>query len=301
MIYTVTMNPSIDYIVYLDAFVNGMTNRTTGERYEIGGKGVNVSRVLAELELSSTVLGFTAGFTGDEIETQLRGQGIQADWIHLRQGISRINVKIKADRESEINGQGPPVSEQEWERLAAKTDVMGEGDTLVLAGSIPPTVPPDAYERMLARLEGKGVLTVVDATGELLRRCLRYRPFLIKPNRQELSELFGLSLTDERQIASCAGELSGLGARNVLVSLGSDGAILFAEDGLCYRSGVLKEPVIGTVGAGDSMVAGFLAGFIRTGDYAYALRLGTACGNATAFSEGLAKKDKIWELFSQME
>ena len=154
---------------------------------------------------------------------------------------------------------------------------------------------------MLARLEGKGVLTVVDATGELLRRCLRYRPFLIKPNRQELSELFGLSLTDERQIASCAGELSGLGARNVLVSLGSDGAILFAEDGLCYRSGVLKEPVIGTVGAGDSMVAGFLAGFIRTGDYAYALRLGTACGNATAFSEGLAKKDKIWELFSQIK
>ena len=301
MIYTVTMNPSIDYIVYLDEFVNGMTNRTTGERYEIGGKGVNVSRVLAELELPSTVLGFTAGFTGDAIETELREQSIHAEWIRLDKGVSRINIKMKADRESEINGQGPPVSEQEWERLAAKTDVMGEGDTLVLAGSIPPTVPPDAYERMLARLEGKGVLTVVDATGELLRRCLRYRPFLIKPNRQELSELFGLSLTDERQIASCAGELSGLGARNVLVSLGSDGAILFAEDGLCYRSGVLKEPVIGTVGAGDSMVAGFLAGFIRTGDYAYALRLGTACGNATAFSEGLAKKDKIWELFSQIK
>ena len=301
MIYTVTMNPSIDYIVYMDAFVSGMTNRTTGESYEIGGKGVNVSRVLAELELPSTVLGFTAGFTGDAIETELREQSIHAEWIRLDKGVSRINIKMKADRESELNGQGPPVSEQEWERLAAKTDVMGEGDTLVLAGSIPPTVPPDAYERMLARLEGKGVLTVVDATGELLRRCLRYRPFLIKPNRQELSELFGLSLTDERQIASCAGELSGLGARNVLVSLGSDGAILFAEDGLCYRSGVLKEPVIGTVGAGDSMVAGFLAGFIRTGDYAYALRLGTACGNATAFSEGLAKKDKIWELFSQME
>lgn len=300
MIYTLTLNPSIDYVVRLDEFVSGMTNRTVSEEYYIGGKGINVSCILAQLGIKSTALGFTAGFTGEAIEKGLTELGIHSDFIRLSDGVSRINIKIKAGTESEINGQGPHIGQQDFERLLQKTDAVKDGDTIVLAGSIPNTVSEDAYERILRRIEWRDVRIVVDATKKLLLNCLAFKPFLIKPNRQELSELFGREVSDDTGVEECARELLRRGARNVLVSLGGDGAVLFAEDGNVYRSGVVKEEVLNTVGSGDSMVAGFIAGFERTGDYAYALKLGTACGNATAFSPGLAKRDKIFEILGRL-
>ena len=300
MIYTLTLNPSIDYVVHLDSFVSGITNRTTGEDYFIGGKGINVSCILAELGLKSTALGFTAGFTGEAIEKGLTELGICSDFIRLRDGISRINIKMKAEKESEINCQGPHISEEEFELLLKKTDEITDGDTIVLAGSIPKTVADDAYERILKRLFGKDVRIVVDATRKLLLNCLAYKPFLIKPNRQELSEIFGREVSDEQETEACAKELMKMGARNVIVSLGGDGAVLFAEDGNTYHTGVVKEKVLNTVGSGDSMVAGFIAGYEQKRDYGYALKLGTACGNATAFSMGLASREKIMEIFDRL-
>ncbi len=300
MIYTLTLNPSIDYVVHLDSFVSGITNRTTGEDYFIGGKGINVSCILAELGLKSTALGFTAGFTGEAIEKGLTKLGICSDFIRLRDGISRINIKMKAEKESEINCQGPHISEEEFELLLKKTDEITDGDTIVLAGSIPKTVADDAYERILKRLSGKDVRIVVDATRKLLLNCLAYKPFLIKPNRQELSEIFGREVSDEQETEACAKELMKMGARNVIVSLGGDGAVLFAEDGNTYHTGVVKEKVLNTVGSGDSMVAGFIAGYEQKRDYGYALKLGTACGNATAFSMGLASREKIMEIFDRL-
>ncbi len=300
MIYTLTLNPSIDYIVHLDRFVSGITNRTTSEEYYIGGKGINVSSILAQLGIESTALGFIAGFTGDAIEKGMRDLGICADFIRLNEGISRINIKLKADEESEINGQGPHISEEELERLINKTSVIKDGDMIVLAGSIPKTVSDDTYERILGCLRGKQVKIVVDATKKLLLNCLSYKPFLIKPNRQELSEIFGTAVDNEQETEKCARELIKQGARNVIVSLGGDGAVLFAEDGNTYHSGTVKEKVISTVGSGDSMVAGFIAGYEQTGDYGYALKLGTACGNATAFSPGLASREKIMEILDRL-
>ena len=300
MIYTLTMNPSIDYVVHLDSFISGITNRTTGEEYYVGGKGINVSCILTELGIPNTVLGFIAGFTGDEIDKGLSQSGIRSDFIRLRDGISRINIKIKAERESEINCQGPHISDDEFDILLSKIDAIKDGDTIVLAGSIPKTVSQDAYERILKRLQGENVRIVVDATGKLLLDCLKYRPFLIKPNRQELCEIFDREISSDAEIEKCAEELLKLGARNVIVSLGGDGAILFAENGKSYKTGVLREKVLNTVGSGDSMVAGFIAGYEQKGDYGYALRLGTACGNATAFSRGLATKEKIFDVFSKL-
>ena len=299
MIYTLTLNPSIDYVVRLDEFVSGITNRTTGEEYYIGGKGINVSCILAELGLPSTAIGFTAGFTGEAIEKGLTEMGIRSDFIRLQDGVSRINIKIKAETESEINGQGPHIGEDDFERLLRKIDEVRAGDTVVLAGSIPNTVSADAYERILRRIPWPDVRVVVDATKQLLLGCLAFRPFLIKPNRQELSEIFGREVTD-REIEPCARELMARGARNVIVSLGGDGAVLFAEDGDVYHASVVKERVLNTVGSGDSMVAGFIAGFEQTGDCGYALRLGAACGNATAFSPGLARREKIFEILERL-
>ncbi len=300
MIYTLTMNPSIDYVVHLDSFISGITNRTTGEEYYVGGKGINVSCILTELGIPNTALGFIAGFTGDEIDKGLSQSGIRSDFIRLRDGISRINIKIKAERESEINCQGPHISDDEFDILLSKIDAIKDGDTIVLAGSIPKTVSQDAYERILKRLQGENVRIVVDTTGKLLLDCLKYRPFLIKPNRQELCEIFDREISSDAEIEKCAEELLKLGARNVIVSLGGDGAILFAENGKSYKTGVLREKVLNTVGSGDSMVAGFIAGYEQKGDYGYALRLGTACGNATAFSRGLATKEKIFDVFSKL-
>lgn len=301
MIYTITLNPSIDYIVRLDKLTTGITNRTTSEEYYYGGKGINVSLVLAELDLDSTAYGFVAGFTGKAIENGIRNDHIITDFIKLKEGISRINIKIKAGEETEINGQGPHISEEELERLLQKIDRLSNGDTLILAGSIPNTMPDDVYERMMERIKYKDVRIVVDATKQLLVNSLKYKPFLIKPNRQELSEIFNVEVKTEDDIEHYAKELQKMGARNVLISLGGDGAMLIDENGSKHKAGVLKEKVINTVGSGDSMVAGFTAGYVKTGDYAYALKLGSVCGNATAFLPGLATKEKINELLEKFE
>ena len=253
MIYTVTLNPSIDYIVRLDKLVTGITNRTTEEEYYYGGKGINVSLVLAELDLDSTAYGFVAGFTGKAIENGIRNDHIITDFIKLKEGISRINVKIKAGEETEINCQGPHIDERELERLLQKIDRIASDDTLILAGSIPKTMPDDVYERMMERIRFKNVRIVVDATKKLLVNSLKYKPFLIKPNRQELSEIFGVEVKTEEDIVHYAKELQKMGARNVLISLGGDGAMLIDEEGNKHKAGVLKEKVLNTVGSGDSM------------------------------------------------
>ncbi len=300
MIYTVTLNPSIDYIVRLDELKTGITNRTTSEEYYIGGKGINVSCVLAELGIKSTALGFVAGFTGEAIEKGLKNPKITADFITLKSGISRINIKIKAGEETEINCQGPHIDEEELLNLFDKIDNIQSGDTLIIAGNIPNTLPDDVYERIIEKLDGKDVRIVVDATKKLLVNSLKYKPFLIKPNRQELSEIFDTTVKTESDVVKYAQELQKMGAKNVLVSLGGDGALLVDEFGKVHKEGVIKgHKVLNTVGSGDSMVAGFVAGCIDKNDYAYALKLGSACGNATAFLNGLATKDKIAELLAQ--
>lgn len=299
MIYTVTLNPSIDYVVRLESLVTGITNRTTSEEYYFGGKGINVSCVLAELDLESTAFGFVAGFTGEAIEKGIRNDKIITDFIKLEKGISRINIKIKAGEETEINCQGPHIEENELLRLLNKVDRINDGDTLVIAGNVPNTMPDDVYERILERIKNKKVRIVVDATKKLLLNSLKYKPFLIKPNRQELSEIFETEVSTEADIEKYAKELQKLGAQNVLISLGGDGAMLIDEFGEKHKQGVLKEKVINTVGSGDSMVAGFIAGYEKEHSYPYALKLGSACGNATAFLSGLATKEKINELLKK--
>lgn len=299
MIYTVTLNPSIDYVVRLESLVTGITNRTTSEEYYFGGKGINVSCVLAELDLESTAFGFVAGFTGEAIEKGIRNDKIITDFIKLEKGISRINIKIKAGEETEINCQGPHIEENELLRLLNKVDRINDGDTIVIAGNVPNTMPDDVYERILERIKNKKVRIIVDATKKLLLNSLKYKPFLIKPNRQELSEIFETEVRTEADIEKYAKELQKLGAQNVLISLGGDGAMLIDEFGEKHKQGVLKEKVINTVGSGDSMVAGFIAGYEKEHSYPYALKLGSACGNATAFLSGLATKEKINELLAK--
>lgn len=299
MIYTVTLNPSIDYIVHLDKLDMGITNRTTSEEYYYGGKGINVSCVLAELDLDSTALGFIAGFTGEAIEKGIRNDRIVTDFIKLENGNSRINIKIKAGEETEINCQGPHINSNELKRLLNKIDRITNGDTIVIAGNIPNTTPDDVYEKILERIKDKDVRIIVDATNALLLNSLKYKPFLIKPNRQELSEIFGTEIESEDDIKKYAIKLQEMGAKNVLISLGKDGAMLIDEFGNRHKAGVIKDKVINTVGSGDSMVAGFVAGYEKTGDYSYALKLGSACGNATAFLSGLATKEKINELLAK--
>ena len=296
MIYTVTLSPSIDYVVRLASMRFNVTNRTDSEEYYFGGKGINVSLILSELDLDSTALGFIAGFTGDAIANGIKNDRIKTDFIRLEKGFSRINIKLKSGGETEINGQGPDIPAEALERLMSKLDAIRDGDVLVLAGSVPKTLPDDVYERMLDRVAGKNIMIVVDATKKLLVNSLKHRPFLIKPNRLELSEIFHKEVETAEDVEKYARELQKMGARNVIVSLGRKGAFLLDENGETHNCGVLKRTVLNTVGAGDSMVAGFIAGYIKTGDYEYALKLGSACGNATSFSPGLAKRAEIDEL-----
>ena len=298
MIYTITLNPSIDYVVKIDQVIMGITNRSSSEEYFFGGKGINVSRVLAQLDIASTALGFVAGFTGDAIEKGISDPHISSDFIKLKKGISRINVKIKAECETEINGQGPEISGEELEALMKKLDCITDGDILVLAGSIPGTLPDNIYENILKKLQHKNVRIIVDATGNLLLNSLKYNPFLIKPNKQEISELFNTDIRTKEDTIHYAKKLQTLGARNVLVSLGSEGALLLDEKGEVHESGVINLPIVTTVGSGDSMIAGFIAGYEKTGSYKYSLYLGSICGNATAFLPGLATKEKINELMN---
>lgn len=297
MIYTITFNPALDYIVRMDkALEIGMTNRSESEEIFYGGKGINVSRVLKNLKIESTALGFVAGFTGDELEKGVKAMGINTDFVHLPSGSTRINVKLKGEAETEINAQGPMIDKASVDKLFEKIDEMKNGDVLVLAGSIPSSLPDDIYEKILERLEDKEVMTVVDATGELLRKVLKYKPFLIKPNNFELEEIFGRKLGNNDEIEECARELQKMGARNVLVSMSSKGAMLVDENGKTSFADCHKGTVKNTVGAGDSMVAGFIAGYLKEGSYEAALRLGTAAGGATAFSDDLATGDEILQL-----
>ena len=299
MVYTVTFNPSIDYFVSIKELKLGVVNRTCYEEMFIGGKGINVSIILNELGIKSKALGFTAGSTGEVIENSLKDRGIDTDFIKLKNGNSRINVKIRSLQETEINGQGPQIDEEALTALFDKLDALTDGDTLILAGSVPNSLPSDIYEIILHRLSGIKIKTVVDAANDLLLKVLKYEPFLIKPNDHELGEMFGVNLTTIEEIEEYAKKLQDMGAKNVLVSMAGDGALLIDENGEVHICGVCSGTVKNSVGAGDSMVAGFIAG-LSEGDYEYALRLGTAAGGATAFSVGLAAKERIAELMKTL-
>ena len=299
MIYTVTFNPAIDYVVRTGEMKVGVVNRTESEEIYFGGKGLNVSIILNELGIKSEALGFVAGFTGEAIENGMAKDGIKTDFVHLHNGFSRINVKIQSSFETEINGQGPEISEENIEELFKKLNKIQDGDTIVLAGSIPASLPSDIYERILEYLKNKKIRAIVDATGDLLMNVLKYKPFLIKPNNFELEEIFGVELKTAEDVSEYALKLKEMGAVNVLVSMAGDGAILADENGKIHACGVCSGTVKNSVGAGDSMVAGFIAGCEKKG-YEYALKLGTAAGGATAFSDGLAKKDLIYSLLEQL-
>lgn len=293
MIYTVTFNPSLDYVIQVDKLVPGEINRTTHEAVYPGGKGNNVSVILSNLGHSSKALGFTAGFTGEALENMLKEFGCDTAFIRLPEGSTRINVKINAGEETEINGQGPVITEEAQQALFEQLDALKKEDILVLAGSIPNTLPSDIYERILEHLQGRGIHFVVDATKELLLKVLKYHPFLIKPNNHELGEMFGVTLKTSDEIVTYAKKLQEMGAENVLVSMAGDGAILLTEDGIIYKAKPPKGKVLNSVGAGDSMVAGFLTGYLNTGEYEKAFRLGVVTGSATAFQYWLATKEDI--------
>ena len=302
MIYTVTFNPSLDYIVRLDSFTAGEINRVNYEQVLAGGKGINVSIVLQNLGQKSTALGFLAGFTGEEIKSQLSGFGVKSDFVQLKKGFSRINVKAKAESETEINGQGPDISEAEREQLFQQLDKLTADDTLVLAGSIPKTLPDDIYQKIMARLNGKGIRIIVDAEKKLLLNVLQYHPFLIKPNNHELGDMFGVKLTSDEEILTYARKLQEKGAQNVLISMAGDGAILLTADGKSYKSPAPKGKLINSVGAGDSMVAGFITGFTESnGNLEKAFHMGVATGSASAFSENLATRPEVEALLATIE
>lgn len=301
MIYTVTFNPAIDYVVRMDKdLLPGMTNRSSSEEYYWGGKGINVSMVLAQLGLKSTALGFVAGFTGKAIDEGVNAAGIDTEFIYLKEGNSRINVKLKHGDETEINAQGPKIDEGSFQQLLGKLSMLKQGDILILAGSIPNSLPDDVYEKILSMLQGKGIEFVVDATKDLLTNVLKYHPFLIKPNNFELGEIVGKILTNDDEIYAGAKKLQEMGARNVLISMAGEGALLVDETGKRYRIGVPEGEVRNSVGAGDSMVAGFVAGYLKSQDYEVALKMGTAAGSATAFSDGLAKAADIDTLYKNL-
>lgn len=300
MIYTVTFNPSLDYIVSVDDFKVGLTNRTSSELILPGGKGLNVSTVLGNLGIENTALGFVAGFTGKEIVSRMKTAGVKSDFILLENGISRINLKLKSIDGTEINGCGPEISEEAVERLMEKLDVLRKGDILVLAGSIPSSMPDDMYRRIMGRLNGREVMIVVDATQDLLLNVLEYHPFLVKPNNHELGEIFQVELKTREEVIPYGKKLQEMGAVNVLVSMAGEGAVLIAGDGNIYRTPAPKGTLINGVGAGDSMVAGFLAGWIEKHDYKHAFYMGVSAGSASAFSELLATKEEIQEVYQQI-
>lgn len=300
MIYTVTFNPSLDYIVSVNDFQLGLTNRTDSELILPGGKGINVSTILMNLGIDSTAFGFAAGFTGEEIIREVEAMGIRSDFIKIDSGISRINLKLKNIDGTEINGSGPEISEEKIEELLRKLDILGEGDILVLAGSIPASMPADMYSTIMERLQHKNVTFIVDATKDLLINVLKYKPFLIKPNNHELGELFDVKLTTREEVIPYGKKLQKQGARNVLISMAGEGAVLVAEDGSVYEAPAPKGTLVNAVGAGDSMVAGFTTGWIEKKDYRHAFYMGVSAGSASAFSEYLATKEEIMDLYEKV-
>ena len=299
MICTVTFNPSLDYIVRVDDMRLGVINRTTYEQVLPGGKGINVSIVLGNLGHESRALGFLAGFTGAEIARRVREAGVNADFIEVAEGMSRINAKIKSNEETELNGQGPLITEADIEQLYARLDVLSQDDTLVISGSVPSTLPSDMYERIMERLDGRGVRIVVDAERELLTRVLPYRPFLVKPNNIELGDIYGVKLETRADVIPYARRMQQAGARNVLVSMAGEGGVLVAESGEVFDSPAAKGAVVNSVGAGDSSVAGFLAGLAEAGSYETAFRMALAAGSASAFSDHLATRPEVEELMAR--
>ena len=300
MIYTVTLNPALDYVMKVGNIRYDDINRSESEEIYYGGKGINVSVILTRLGVENKALGFVGGFTGEKLYGMLKKDGIDCDFNILKNGYTRINVKIKAQTELDVNAQGPAIDEEDIALLLEKLDGIKQGDFLVLAGSIPNTLPDDIYERILSRLDGRGINFVVDATGDLLKNVLKYKPFLIKPNHHELGDLFGVEAKSEQDIVFYAKKLQEMGARNVLVSRAKDGATLIDEQGSVTTFGNVEGELVNSVGCGDSMVGGFLAGWIEKGDYSYALKLGAACGNATAFSQELATANEIKAVFDIM-
>lgn len=301
MIYTVTFNPSLDYVVQVEHFQGDAVNRTSEEHVYPGGKGNNVAVIVSNLGMKSRALGFKAGFTGAAMEQMLQEFGCDTDFIALEEGVTRINVKVKSDDEFEINGQGPRIPDEKIRQLYEKLDALESGDVLVLSGSIPNTLPDDMYERIMERLAGTDVRISVDATKDLLMNVLKYHPFLIKPNNHELGDMFRVTLESDDEIAEYARKLQEMGARNVLVSMAGDGAILVTEDGSVLKQLPPAGEVVNSVGAGDSMVAGFLAGYLKTGSYEEALKLGTAAGSATAFTSWLADSEAIDKLYKILD
>lgn len=300
MIYTVTLNPALDYVMKVGNIRYDDINRSESEEIYYGGKGINVSVILTRLGVENKALGFVGGFTGEKLYEMLKKDGIDCDFNILKNGYTRINVKIKAQTELDVNAQGPAIDEEDIALLLEKLDGIKQGDFLVLAGSIPNTLPDDIYERILSRLDGRGINFVVDATGDLLKNVLKYKPFLIKPNHHELGDLFGVEAKSEQDIVLYAKKLQEMGARNVLVSRAKDGATLIDEQKNVTTFGNVEGELVNSVGCGDSMVGGFLAGWIEKGDYSYALKLGAACGNATAFSQELATAEEIKNVFDIM-
>lgn len=293
MIYTVTFNPALDYTMRVKSLQSKDINRTESEEIHYGGKGINVSVILTRLGIENKALGFLAGFSGKQIEDMLVDDGIKTDFVYLKKGYTRINVKIRCDKEIDINANGPDIEKDEVDALFEKLDALKAGDYLILAGSIPKTLPDDIYEKILGKLNGKGVNFVVDATGDLLKNVLKYNPFMVKPNHHELGEIFSVEIKSLEDIVKYGKKLQEMGARNVLVSRGKDGAALIDENGEVHTMGNVPGKIVSSVGCGDSMVAGFVAGYTQKKDYAWALKLGSACGNATAFSLGLAEKAEI--------
>lgn len=301
MIYTVTFNPSLDYIVSVKDFRMGKTNRTCAEQMLPGGKGINVSTVLQNLGIENVALGFTAGFTGEEILRRMRKIGFHCDFIPVQNGVSRINIKMKDYDGTEINGQGPAISRYEVDQLMARLDALKAGDTLILAGSIPESMPDSIYRDILARLSGRDILFVVDATKNLLLNVLEYHPFLIKPNNHELGEIFHVTLKERKEVIPYAKKLQEQGARNVLVSMAGKGAVLVAENGEVFLQPAPKGTLVNAVGAGDSMVAGFVAGWSQQKDYRHAFHMGISAGSASAFSDLLATKEEILKIYDSLK
>lgn len=300
MVYTVTFNPSLDYIVEVENFQLGLTNRTTSELLLPGGKGINVSIVLSHLGVENTAIYYSAGFIGDEITRRVKESGIHAEELKISRGCSRINLKLKSIDGTEINGMGPDISPEDVDRLYQKLDTLKEGDTLVLAGSIPKTMPDSIYSDIMERLEGRGIRIVVDATGDLLVNVLKYHPFLIKPNNHELGDIFGVELSTRESVIPYARKLQEKGARNVIISMAGQGAVFLPEEGEPVLCRAPKGKLVNGVGAGDSMVAGFIAGYLEDGDTAHGFRMGLASGSASAFSENLATKEEIERVYQSV-
>lgn len=301
MIYTVTLNPSIDYVIKVDKLTTGKINRVNEEHVYPGGKGINVTRILKNLDNDNIALGFVSGFTGDYIINSLQELNLKSDFIKVKEGFTRINVKVKSEEETEINGQGPKISEEELNQFYKVIDKLVDGDILILSGSIPSCLDERLYENIMQRVEDRDIKVIVDATKNLLLNVLKYKPFLIKPNNHELAEMFNVELNSTDDVVFYARKLKEMGAQNVLISMGKDGALLVTENDEVFASSVAKGEVVNSVGAGDSMVAGFVAGYLKSNSYEEALRLGAASGGATAFSSDLATREFIDKLVQEIE